>query len=258
MKLFELFLVETTEEDRAIISLSSEIFKKLRDQYSTGKPQDIKNSENLVSLGKIGDMFDTPIQALNNISIDLQGGKEFTKRTGDTPKKNKIDISTVPAFWEAETDTVVLNSRYLNDPRIRTVITHELRHALDEIKSGSFPASPKNKNPDPNSTPSYFIPKKKKHRRSDVDKTLPYRAQPGEINARFIEVLDVLSNRLPGIVDEYGNNSFDAAVRTVGALFKQYKIADIYPEKEGSKEYKQLMKRAADFITKEINHLKTP
>ena len=84
---------------------------------------------------------------------------------------------------------------------------------------------------------------------------VPFGAKRFAQNARFIEVLDELSVRIPKLVKRFGDESFDAAMKTVGNLFKEYEIADIFPEKAASKDYKQLFKRAADFAEKEIAHV---
>jgi len=247
MILQELF--ETTEEDRALISLSSAIYAKL--QPYQGGNLDYENifdqpDQQLIKIGKIGDIFNTPLEALNNISIEVQGGEPFIERAKD-PDEVVADYEgkQLYGFYEEDTRTVVLNLELLDKQRMKTSITHELRHALDEIKSGSFPGDAK----------GYFTPRKKEHRKDDPYSTTQYRAQPAEINARFVEVLDILSKRIP----QWVNKLQTAEVRPkilndLNHLFVKYEIADLFPEKSQSKDYKRLMKRAADFIDKEIQH----
>ena len=240
MRLQELF--ETTEEDRALISLSSAIYGKLQSYISH------HTDEKIVNIGKIGDMFNTPIETLDNVSIEIQGGESFLERAEDKPIKDIVKDSKakVFAFWEAETDTIVLNVEYLSEPRMRTTITHELRHALDEYKSGSFPASPRN--PDPANINKYFTPKKKEHKKNTL-------ASPAEINARFVEILDVLSTSIiPRSLKLPTNEIRPKVMNDLKHLFVKYDIAKFFPEETKSNDYKRLIKRAVDFIDKELSH----
>jgi hypothetical protein len=243
MRLQELFLVETTEEDRALISLSSAIYNKVSPYTYTDIDYDDEDQQ-LVTLGKIGDLFDTPITVLDDVRIEIQGGEPFIKRVDDIPSTESIRLSSgrAMAFWDDTTKAIVLNADYIDSYRMRTTITHELRHALDEIKSDSF-GSGEAKN--------YFLPKKKEHR----DGINQYKAQPAEINARFVEILDLLANRIiPRASELNPNNIKEKVLHDFNHLLLKYDIADLFPEKSQSKDYKRLIKRAVDFIDKELEH----
>ena len=242
MRLQELF--ETTEEDRALISLSSAVYDRVKPYIGT-------DDDSLISLGKIGDMVDTPLQAVNDVSVELLGGDAFIERAKDPDEDAAMyEGKELLAFYEEDTRTVVLNSDFLDRQRMKTSITHELRHALDEIKSGSYPGNAKR----------YFTPKKKEHRKDDPYSTTQYRAQPAEINARFVEVLDILSKRIP---KWYDSNQLDAKdikkklSSDFNNLLVKFEIADLFPERTQSKDYKRLVKRAYDFMQKEINHIES-
>jgi hypothetical protein len=245
---------ETAEEDRALVSLSSAIYKKVI--------QHVETDDEHIELGKIGEMFDTSIVALNNVSIDIQGGDSFHRRLHDIPPADilgdKID-NTAVAFWDEDVDTVVLNRYYLGTERIKTTITHELRHALDSIKSDKFPGD----------ASRYFTPKKKEHRqlyytdsgeidKSDVRNLTPYRAQPAEINARFAEVLHALSDF---VAKRYNTVAPHLIKRQLSQDFKKlmnkFQISYLFPEKDQSRDYKRLVKRAYDFMEKEIAHVES-
>ena len=58
MRLQELF--ETTEEDRALISLSSAIYARLQ-QYINIDQDYTDEDDEVVAIGRMGDIFDTPI-----------------------------------------------------------------------------------------------------------------------------------------------------------------------------------------------------
>jgi hypothetical protein len=233
---------ETAEEDRALISLASVIHNKIT-------PYIDSNSDELVRIGKIGDIADTPLHAVDDVSVELLGGDAFIERA----KEPNEDIEMYRgkeflAFYEEDTRTVVLNKDFLGLHRMKTSITHELRHALDEIKSGSFPGNANR----------YFTPKKKEHRKDDPYSTLQYRARPAEINARFVEILDILSKRIPKWYDKLDAGAIKQQLSTdFKNLLNKYEIADIFPEKTQSSDYKRLVKRAYDFMQKEMAHVES-
>lgn len=244
-------LLETTEEDRALISLSSAIYSKLQPYVGT--------TEDTVSLGKISDMADTPLIALTDVLIDIQGGDAFLRRLHDIPESDivKKDEGSAAAFWDEDTDTVVFNRDFLNTKDSMTTVTHELRHALDSVKSNKFP----------NDANRYFTPKNKKHRKvyytaaGEVDKddprnTIPYRAQPAEINARFSEILHQLSVLIPKRYKTVEAHLLrNQLIHDFGQLLIKYKITDLFPQKTKSPDYRRLVKRAYDFIQKEMSHI---
>lgn len=242
MRLQELF--ETKEEDKALIALSSAIYDRVQ-AYAGDVDFDYDDyDQELIHIGKIGDIADTPFKTLNDVSIDLQSGDPFLLRAIE-PGEDIEDYrgKNLFAFYEEDTRTIVLNIDLLDRNRMKTTITHELRHALDEIKSGSYPYD----------AARYFTPKKKEHRVSDPYSTVEYRARPAEINARFTEVLDTLSKRIP-----QWYNKLDASMikqqlsKDFKDLLVNYEIADLFPEKTQSKDYKRLVSRAYDFMQQEI------
>lgn len=221
-------LVETSEEDRALISLSSSIYKRV-----------MQNEP----LGKIGDMFDTPISGLDSISVTLASNEEIWQSTYGDESSNGKELYAV---WDDPTRSIILNKDLVNSPRMRTTITHELRHALDDLKSNSYPGNAKR----------YFTPKKKAHRKDDPYSTTQYRAKPAEINARFVEILDVLASLIPKRYKTVDAHSIKQQLTTdFKNLLVKYEIADLFPEGTQSSDYKRLVKRAYDFMQKEMAHV---
>lgn len=236
MRLQELF--ESSEEDRAIISLSQSIY----DMY--------KDSPHPVNLGKIGDSFNTPIAVLNNIQIELATDEEMKRRakvsTASDVIKNDEDEKPkkVLGLWDSDTDTIFLNHDYLSHPRMKSIVTHELRHALDDIKSGYEAGASKR----------YFTPRKKEHR--DKESPFRYKAQPAEINARFTEVLHILSTSIKNAYKRIPPDQLrPRVVNFFNNLMDQYHIADIFPERTESPQFKRLVKRGMDFIQKEMEYI---
>jgi hypothetical protein len=230
MRLQELF--ETTEEDRALVSLSSSIYDL------------IKTHEG--NLGKIGDLFDTPITALNDIGIIAVGGDEFAKYTADMNDTMDYADKQILGLWDEDVRSIIFNKDHIDNPRMQTTVTHELRHALDDVKSGSYP----------NGVMKYFTPKKKEHRKNDPHSTIQYRARPAEINARFLEVLHKIVDIIPKRAKTIKPGELrDRLFHDIDQLFIKYEIDDIFPERTKSKDYKRLLKRAYNFVEKELTYL---
>jgi hypothetical protein len=255
MRLVELFLIETTEEDRAIISLSSAIYKYLQkyaDQdLDYANPDD--EEQEVVRLGKLGNLFDIPIEGMNDINLEIQSDMGLIDRV----RRDKPDSSTdtpgadAPGgMWYGDNKTMVLNSDYLSSDDMQSVITHELRHAMDDIKSG-YKA---------NASSRYSTARNKSYRNVTKDPhmgNLAYLAQPAEINARFLQVLNKLVGQIPALA-KYPQNQFTMrAERLLKRAMEVYNISHLFPEKEKSRDYKRLMKRGMDFIQKELAHVKS-
>lgn len=267
MRLVELFLKETTEEDRAILSLSSAIYQYIQkyetisddgdswkdkdyDDDEDGEFDDISEIEDdkPIKIGKIGNLFNTPLEALNHINIELQSdyGIRLRRKKEGGREIKKPDDEMVYGLWYGDSDTIVLNKDFIGSNALRFVVTHELRHALDDVKS-DYKAN--------KADGRYSTPKKKEHRvkKDDKDKT-PYHAEPAEINARFLEVMHGLVPVIRRAVKLPDTNPRDYATKEFFRLMDRFNISYLFPEKEKSKDYKRLVKRAMDFIEKEISY----
>jgi hypothetical protein len=134
---------------------------------------------------------------------------------------------------------------------MKSVIAHELRHAMDDVKSG-YKA---------NQSDRYETPRNKSYRRVTKDPhmgNLAYLAQPAEINARFIQVLNKLvdQNQIAALAKYPQDQITMRAERILKRAMDTYNITHLFPEKEKSRDYKRLLKRGMDFITKELNHIR--
>ncbi len=244
MRLQELF--ETTEEDRALVSLSHALYQKLQ-PYVGVDPDYTDEDQELISLGKIGELFDTPLTVLNNVNIDLQGGEPFERRASGISAEDEFTgpEGQTLAMWNPPTNSIVFNLDYLDNGRLRPIITHELRHALDEYKSNWQTGQ------------KYFTPKKKSHRKQDPYSDKSYIAQPAEINARFLEVLDILTNRIKAAYNLPPDQIKGKILTDFKNLLAKYKITELFPEGTDSPDYKRLLKRGYDYIQKEMNHIES-
>lgn len=254
MRLQELFLTETTEEDRALISLAGPIFSKLSELSTVPLEKG-----QVLNMGTIGELFDTPINILDPVKLSIWTEDDIIDDFVDEDKQHLYRGDSdrhIYGLWDSESNTIIMNYEFIASNAIKSVITHELRHALDDYKSG-FKA---------NSSKRYSTPKNKEHRKDYSDdpyadnrlKSRPYRAKPAEINARFSEVLQGLTAQVKHAAKKVRpENLRDAVLKTIPKLFDVKHIADLFPEKEKSRDYKRLMKRAADFVEKEVAYHKS-
>lgn len=254
MRLQELFLVETTEEDRALISLSSTVYAYLK-KYAGKRLRDGE----FIYIGTIGQLFNTPINILDTVKIQLWSHndilKAFPRQASDAglegPELEDEDDRNILGFWDPEKELVALNIDYL-ESRGLAAIAHELRHALDDYKS-EFRAGLSTR---------YDTPRKKEHRKdrsndpyaSDLEKMKPYHAKPAEINARFAEVLYGVTVQIQHILKRSPENVRPRVMAVFKKLLDMKHIAHLFPEKEQSRYYKRLIKRGMDFIDKELTY----
>jgi hypothetical protein len=150
--------------------------------------------------------------------------------------------------WHEDIATIFLNKDEIGTDFLKTTISHELRHALDDYKSGN------------KVNKRYNTPKNKELRGVTNHPTLGnvgYTAQPIEINARFLQVMDDLTPVIKRIVTS-GLSHTDArtkSIKILGNLLTKYQITQLFKRGTDSPDYKRIIKRAVDFIDKEIAHL---
>jgi len=241
MKLVELFITETSEEDRAIISLSDVVYNHVK-KYIDYVDSD---STDPINIGKIGDFADTPIQGFEDINIELQNTEPLGRRTAETNGKPYEGVNPM-GVWFPSIPAIALDSDKLFSGRLKSIISHELRHALDDLKSGGRAGR----------SVRYETPRKKIHRKKDPhEKNYPYLAQPAEINARFNQVLNDLVDSIARNSNRSPAELWNLQLKVLKRLFITYEIASLFPEKTQSRDYKRLIKRAVDFIQKEIKYI---
>jgi len=239
MRIQEL-LVETAEDDRAILSLADAIYNYLQSYADTELDYD---ETGVIHIGRIGDLFDTPIEILNSVRLEI------------TPDEAIVDLArrlygrATPADshfgqWDPMNKAISLNADYLSSKRMRNVIAHELRHAMDDAKSLNRA----------NQSTRYRTARSVQHQ---ADQDGAYQAQPAEINARFVEALNLL---VPVIakLSTLDSTSFRTKMTAyLNRAFELKDIADYYPEKTANAHYRRLLQRAWDFINKELAHVKS-
>lgn len=251
MKLIEIFINETTEEDRALISLSSALFHYLQknkhlyidgpefsDDDTDFDDVDIK-ADRPITIGSIGQLFDTPLPSLNKIIVQVQsdyGIRDRLKKESGAVSIKRPEEQVVYGLWYGNTNTMVLNSDVISSKGMKSAITHELRHALDDVKSDYKTAD---------MSIGYNKSSSKDH---------DYYSIPAEVNARFIEALHLVQQRMAELSSNNNLNK-EEILNYFYSLLEKKKISMLFPEKTASKQYRRLVKRGVDFINKEIGYL---
>jgi hypothetical protein len=244
MRLVELFLNETTEEDRAIISLSEPIYSFLQKYADQDLDWDDENSETLY-VGKIGQFFDTPFEGIDDIKITIMSDSALLDRIR---KENPKAKDAPGGLWDANTRTIIFNADYLSADFMKSTIAHELRHMLDDIKSEFRVAGSKR----------YSTPKDKEYRKTKNDPYAPdmqYLAQPAEINARFIQVLRALVPKIKRLSSQPKLEARNKLHKMLRYEMDMHDVAGMFRDKNNSSDYKRLLKRGAAFIDKELEHV---
>ena len=239
MRIHEL-IVETAEEDRAIMSLADVIYDYLQQYADTELDYD---ETGVIHIGRIGDLFDTPIPDIDRIRLAISTDEAIVDLARRLHGKASPEDSHL-GEWDPMEKAILLNADYLSSNRMRNIIAHELRHAMDDMKSLNRA----------NQSTRYRTARDPADR-EDPDKA--YRAEPAEINARFVEALHFITPVIPKLA-----HLDPAAFRTkmtayLNRAFEVKHIADLYPEKTASPHYKRLLQRAWDFINKELAHVKS-
>ena len=239
MRIRELIL-ETADEDRAIISLADVIYKDLQQYADTELDYD---ETGVIHIGRIGDLFDTPIPGLDRVRLEITSDEailDLARRLHGraTPSDSHF------GQWDPGENAISLNADYLSSNRMRSVIAHELRHAMDDMKSSNRA----------NQSTRYRTARNPADR---ADPDSAYGAQPAEINARFIEALNVLVPVIPKLAHLDTAAFRNKMTAYLNRAFELKDIADYYPEQTASPHYKRLLQRAWAFIEKELAHIKS-
>lgn len=239
MRIYEI-IVETADEDRAIISLANAIYDDLQKYADTDLDYD---ETEVIYIGRIGDLFDTPIPGFNQVSLKIISDEAIIELA------RRLNRQATPADsyfgqWNPTENSISLNADYLSSNRMRGIIAHELRHAMDDLKS------------------SKKANQSKRYRsaRNAADRTnsyTAYGAQPAELNARFVEVLNVLVPVVSKLAHLDATTFRKRITVYLKKAFELKNIADYYPEQTANPHYKRLLQRAWAFIDKELAYIKS-
>ena len=218
-------LTETTDEDRALSSLAKTLFTVVTRFSSTNPKGGV--------VGRIGKIVDTPLVALSKIKIKVLPNTKFYRELGeDLPPEGKAPAS---GFWDPNTDTIVLNMYYENSLRWHKTIVHEMRHALDDVKS-EYRASDKNRY--------------SQHRDG-------YLHTPMEIHARYLAGVHMALQRLKRMYNA-GDSKQQVLASLPGIIndvLDANQITRVLPGRYNDPAYKRLASRAYQLLSTEVNHI---
>ncbi len=239
MKLRHL-LIETTEEDRAILSLSLAIDKLLRTKYLDHDEIDYYSESD--SIGKIGELFDTPLEVMNQVTLLL---------VNDYHMDNVMGSNNYLGYWDPNTNELAINREYIGVRNLRPTVTHELRHALDDLKSGHAA----------NKSHRYTTPNKKITADNLYGDGIGYLSEPAEINARFLEALTSTVMHLhkqirqKGIKGQTKDKMMSDALKILDAQLASRHVSTMFNKDTKHRAYRRLLIRAHDMLDKEIDYL---
>lgn len=248
MRFQEIF--ESADEDRAIISLSSAIYEKLQEFQPKVTPYNAPKKT--YNFGKIGDLFSTSIPVMDDIYVKIQADKEIWKHGGGPvlrPTRDP-DKKYIGGLWDPDEYSVVFNENWLKSNYMKTVITHELRHALDDVKT-DFRAGESKRYFSGVNRHKYIVKPPLNEPPITHDE---YLVQPGEVNARFSEVLHGMTMAIRRAYGLPPENIKPYIMQSLRDNMATKQVADLFPHGKDSSQYKRLMKRALEFIKKEMAH----
>ena len=183
---------------------------------------------------------------------------EITKMTSDDPDLEKMlsvkfylsdalqpnDMAAFkwPPYGQDDIGSVHLNyDKWLqykdNLPKLSSFVAHELRHCLDYIKSNSWAMRSRKKT------------EKFKSNRPSKYFSGNYYERKGEINARFTQAIKRIDNSLSGI-SNVDNNTILKIIKQ--AFDDELLTPQMFKYGKNDPAYRQLFKRAFDYISKEI------
>jgi hypothetical protein len=249
MRLLEI-LLETPQEDKIIIQLAKIVNSSLPNTKGNkpirvGSMQQYVDQLPVASQQIIG-------QRLSNVQLELHSSSDiqkYIKNAATNDAKQDFGDKVTAGYWspagetgeagtESPTGKVVLNKAAIGTTQLISVLSHELRHVLDDSKSKMGAAD----------SYRYNTPKKKEHQNSEY----AYRAQPAEINARFVQAMDSLTRAIPVIYKLPPDKIKPRIKVALNQSLENNQISDLFPEKGQSRDYKQLIKRAFKFIENEM------
>lgn len=242
MRLQELF--ETTSDDRNISQVSTQLYSYLQQNYAD---QEIDFDDNeTADLGRLGEILDLPADSpFRNVQLLLKTDAQMTQDVyGVQQDSDPYNPKQAIGAWEPNTRAIELNADFLGSNKLKTTISHELRHALDDIKSGGKAST----------SQQYSTPRKKEHRNKDQN----YLAMPAEINARTMEVQQELSKIIPMVYKKMEPNAIKPRItKAINELLVKYRIAELFPERAASKDYKRIRSRIAAYAQEEMNDIES-
>lgn len=226
MRIQELIL-ETTEEDRGISKLAAQLRKRVI-AFVDAKPRG-------GIIGKLAEFVKgTTLESMAGVTLQVLPNSMLHKAFGDPEIDPKL--GRIHGFWDPNRDRIVLNLRHVRALSLSKTIAHELRHALDDIKSDYRASDPDNR---------YG-----KHPEGSL-------FQPDEINARYAESMHIAILKIGKLAREGWTRAELMAElpEIIKFAFKANLITHVMPERYSDRAYRHLASRAYRLLSAEVNKL---
>lgn len=224
MRIQEIIL-ETTEDDRSISTLAARLRKRVI-AFAADKPRG-------GVIGKLAELVNgTPLESMAGVTLQVLPNSLFYKSLGDPEKDPKA--GSVHGFWDPDRNRIVLNLRHVQALSLSKTIAHELRHALDDIKSDYRASDPDNR---------YG-----KHPEGSL-------YQPDEINARYAESMHIAILKIGKLAREGWTKTelMSELPEIIEFAFKANLITHVMPTRYSDRAYRHLVSRAYRLLSAEID-----
>ena len=224
MRLQEI-LLETTEEDRRISTLAAQLRKRVM-AFVAGKPRG-------GIIGKLAELVKgTNLESMAGVTLQVLPNSMFYKSLGDPERDPKA--GSVHGFWDPDRNRIVLNLRHVQALSLSKTIAHELRHALDDIKSDYRASDPDNR---------YG-----KHPKGTLH-------QPDEINARYAESMHIAILKIGKLAREGWTKAelMSELPEIIKFAFDANLITHVMPNRYSDRAYRHLASRAYRLLSAEVD-----
>lgn len=203
MKITDL-LTETVQDDRAISAIAVQITQQVKD--------DSDSFESAVPVSELVDIdtTDPVMQQLARIKIEF--GYTGSASTG--------------GIYKHTSKTIKINSDFLDMQlwdQIETNLVHELRHALDDIKSSGKLYR------------GQYLPQYRSSNSSGDSNSAP-----SEINARLLQAQHLMMDRIQQLPGTAGSAELN---RIIFDCLKQFNLVDYFPAGTADPAFKRLVSR---------------
>ena len=171
----------------------------------------------------------------------------------NAPYKVAYEFEGAPAgYCDSNRRLIAINENQLDDPRyLSEIFAHEAQHAIDDLKSRKGLTTKSDYIDADLSGPGAALSAKNKIKGPVIaptakSKFISYLQLPDEVNARFTEVLQQLTNEIANVPDYlYAPSSLVTLIKTV---FSKHYMDDAFPNGVNDPAYKRLMSRTYKFL----------
>lgn len=262
------YLIETPEEDSDIFRVAEVIADYLKKSWLAATKDPIWMDELKTDIKKYKKTRQD-IQIFENIRIiSIPGAKSAV--TTET-MKNVIRLYRVNLFhlfpesddelphdgYHDKTNRLIVLDKTLarNIEKMESILTHELRHAVDNLKSVKeiTPTTPVPLSAKLLKTGKALSQRSAQDSDDYSENFNAYLAEPHEVNARFTQVVRVLNkqvNKDPTLLTRHG-----ALWELIQTLFNHYSISTVYPLGTANPKYRHLLARVYKFVTTELSKI---